>query len=329
MTDFWNNDPKMAAALKGVAAVMDQTVRNPSFPLGEEVSSLVASNGKMLRPALLIIGAGFGTKASEAGIRALAAAVELLHVSTLIHDDVIDEAELRRGVPTLHTRLGTKEAILAGDWLFSRCFLLAAESTDASNAQTLARVIAAICSSEIRQDLGKWSYSTSLRSYHRIIAGKTAALFGLSLVAGAIEAKAPRRQIETLRRAGYDLGMAFQIIDDILDFESTEGVMRKPVGRDIAEGLCTLPLIHALRADEKGMKALLAGLRPGGPDSPVDESAVKAVLARSIALGGVEAAKIEASRITTRAKEAIATLPPCEAKARLEGLTESLLSRSY
>lgn len=329
MTDFWNHDPKMAAALEGVAALMAETVRSPSFPLGEEVSALVESNGKMLRPALLLIGAGFGTKARQERLYALAAAVELLHVSTLIHDDVIDEAELRRGVPTLHTRLGTKEAILAGDWLFSRCFMLAAESTDASNAVTLARVIAAICSSEIRQDLDKWSYSTGLRSYHRKIAGKTAALFGLSLEAGAIEAKAPRRTVETLRRAGYDVGMAFQIIDDILDFESTEGIMRKPVGRDVAEGLCTLPLIHALRADEAGMRALLSGLRPGGKEGPVDEGVVKAVLDRTVALGGVEAAKLEASRVTARARAAIATLPSCEAKARLEGLTEKLLSRSY
>lgn len=329
MTDFWNHDPHMAAALEGVAALMDKTVRTESFPLREEVSALVASNGKMLRPALLLIGAGFGTKAREERLFALASAVELLHVSTLIHDDVIDEAELRRGVPTLHTRLGTKEAILAGDWLFSRCFILAAESTDPGNATALAKVIAAICASEIRQDMDKWSYSTSLRSYHRKIAGKTAALFGLSLEAGAIEAKAPRRQVETLRRAGYDVGMAFQIIDDILDFESTEGVMRKPVGRDIAEGLCTLPLIHALRADESGMRALLAGLRPGGPDSPVDEAAVRAVLTRTVELGGVEAAKAEASRITMRARTAISALPSCDARLRLEVLTERLLSRSY
>lgn len=319
----------MAAALTGVAALMDKTIRTESFPLGEEVSALVASNGKMLRPALLLIGAGFGSKARPDRLNALAAAVELLHVSTLIHDDVIDEAELRRGVPTLHTRLGTKEAILAGDWLFSRCFMLAAESTDSSNAFTLARVIAAICASEIRQDMDKWSYSTSLRSYHRKIAGKTAALFGLSLEAGAIEAKAPRRQIGILRRAGYDVGMAFQIIDDILDFESTEGVMRKPVGRDIAEGLCTLPLIYALRADETAMRTLLAELRPQGLGSLVDESAVRAVLARTIELGGVESAKVEASRITGRARAAIATLPSCEAKTRLEALTERLLSRSY
>ena len=327
MTEFWQNDSRLGRALAGVAALMDETVGNGAFPLAGEVAELLASNGKMLRPALLYIGAGFGAKAGETQLRQLAASVEILHVATLIHDDIIDDAALRRGQPTLHTSLGAKEAVLAGDWLFSRCFLLAATSTDPDNARTLARVIAAIVSSEIRQDLDKWSYSTSIRAYLRKIAGKTAALFSLSLQAGAREAKAPRQVATRLRRAGYDIGMAFQVIDDILDFESTEGVMRKPVGRDLAEGLCTLPLIHAMRRDEVGVRALLDTLRDA--DGVANEAAVQRLTARCVELGGVDESRKEAALFTERALDEIGRLPACEARDELSSLADRLLRRDY
>lgn len=343
MTEFWQDSPDIAAALEKVAALMDESVRGPDFPLKEAVASIVAGSGKMLRPALILIGAGFGRRGGEKRILPLAAAVELLHVSTLIHDDVIDEAELRRGVPTIHSRFGAKEAVLAGDWLFARCFLLAAESAGPGNAKALARLITAICAAEIRQDLDKWSYSASVRGYLRKIAGKTAALFSLSLHVGATESKAPPRVAERLRRAGYDIGMAFQVIDDILDFESSEGAMRKPVGRDVAEGLCTLPLIHALRADEAGMRALLSRLprpassfrgaaREADAAAARDEAAardVAAVLARTSALGGVEAARRDAARFTERAQAEIARLPRCEAREELSRVAGKLLERRY
>lgn len=327
MTDFWKDDPALGGRLKAVAERMKQAVSVDDFPLEEAVSGLVDSNGKMLRPALLLIGSGFGRKADEERLLSLAAAVEILHVSTLIHDDVIDDAVLRRGQPTLHTSFGVKEAVLAGDWLFTRCFLLSAASSDPENTKILARVIAAICSAEISQDLDKWKYTGSVRSYLRKISGKTAALFSLALQTGAQEAKAPREVTQRLRRCGYDIGMAFQIMDDVLDFESSEGVMRKPVGKDIAEGLCTLPLIHALRRDEAGMLSLLAEIRPS--EKAVDQAAVDRVLARSIELGGVEESKKEVERFTERARREMALLPRCESRERLARLAERLLNRQY
>ena len=327
MSSFWKDDSRIARLLKDVILCMQENLRGDVFPLAEEVEGLVSSNGKMLRPALLLIGSGFGNKAEKERLIPLAAAVELLHVSTLIHDDVIDEASLRRGKPTLHTRFGVKEAILAGDWLFSRCFLLSAASSEPENAKALARVIAAICASEIRQDLDKWSYSSSIRSYLRIIAGKTAALFALSLQTGAQESKATRPVQERLRRAGYDIGMAFQIMDDVLDFESSEGVMRKPVGKDLAEGLCTLPLIYALQKDEAGMRALLAKMRPEA--SSIDEAALSSVIARTIEIGGVEMAKREVARFTARGTKEIEGLPAGKARDELSDLAVRLLTRSH
>lgn len=326
MTDFWQDTPELRERLERVTSLMLRTVRTPDFPLGEEVSQLVTSTGKMLRPALLIIGARFGKPDWDKTI-ALAASIELLHVSTLIHDDIIDEAELRRGVPTLHTRMGTKEAVLAGDWLFSRCFQLAAESATPENALRLARLVGAICSAEIRQDLTKWKYSTSVREYLRKIAGKTAALFSLALHTGSIEAKAPLPVVEHLRRAGYDIGMAFQIMDDILDFASNENEMGKPVGKDVREGLCTLPLIFALGADGPGMISLLTALpRHEGEET---DRIVSTIIRRTIELDGVEKARELASRFTQRALGEIDRLPAKEARNDLIALTEKLFVRNH
>jgi heptaprenyl diphosphate synthase len=331
MTDFWNGSPELGARLDRILGIIVATVKSPDFPLAESVAAIVRSNGKLLRPALLVIGSSFGTgqKRDEGRVDALAAAIELLHVATLIHDDVIDESSLRRGVPTIHTRFGSKEAVLAGDWLFSRCFRLAAESAGPENALALARVIGSICSAEIGQDFGKSRYSPSVRRYLRTIAGKTAALFSLALHAGAAQAKAPPRVTESLRRAGYDIGMAFQVIDDILDYESSEDIMRKPVGRDLAEGLCTLPLIHALRADEAGMRDLLDRLAAARRGSAEAEAAIAAIVSRVSALGGIERSREAARLFTARAQSEIAGLPDITARGDLAALADRLLARSY
>ncbi len=324
MTDFWRDSPILEARLERVVAAIDSTIDVPGFPLREAVSAAAEPNGKLLRPALLIIGSNFGHAANPARIESLAAAVELLHVATLVHDDIIDDADIRRGSPSLHTILGVKKAVLAGDWLFSRCFSLSSESAEPENARALSRLIAAVCSAEISQDMGKFRYSASVRAYLRTIAGKTAALFSLALHAGASEAKAGPRIEQTLRRAGYDIGMAFQVIDDILDFESVETVARKPVGRDIAEGLSTLPLIYALKADRSGMEAMLDRV---GKDN--DAQAVAEAAARAIDLGGISRAREDARRFTTRAKREIGRLPPSSARDDLGCLAERLLQRAY
>ena len=327
MTDFWKDSPDLHARLERVAGLMTETVRSPEFPLAEAVAAIVQSNGKMLRPALLLIGSGFGRAADQNRMISLAASIELLHVATLIHDDVLDEAELRRGLPTLHMRFGHKEAVLAGDWILSRCFRLASASAGPDNAQALARLVGAICAAEIGQDLAKFSYSMSVRRYLRTIAGKTAALFALALHAGSTEAKAPTRLIQTLRRAGYDIGMAFQIIDDILDFESSEDVMRKPVGKDLREGLCTLPLIYALQADRKRVEALLP---PAGTDSAeLDEARVSALVERVAESGALDRARETAQRFTARALKEIGNLPASAARGELESLARNLLVRRY
>jgi len=319
MSDFWADQPALSSRLGKVRAAMGDVLLEDRFPLAGAVRDLVDANGKMLRPAFLLLAGDFGKH--RAGLVPLAAAVELLHVATLIHDDIIDNADTRRGVPAVHARFGVKDAVLAGDWLFSRCFRLAAESSNPENARLLARLVGSICSEEIHQDLENFLWPRSVRNYLRKIAGKTAALFSLALRAGAQEAKAPARVVSILTRVGYDVGMAFQVMDDVLDFQATEGEMRKPVGKDLREGLCTLPLILALRSRAAAIEPHLSGRF-------MSNAAVAAVLAEVRASGALETARSHAARYTDRALAELRRLPAGAPRDELRLVVEKLLARS-
>lgn len=326
MTDIWKDSPGIGKRLAEVESILAETLNDPSYPLSAETKKIVLSGGKMLRPAFVIIGSGFGKQRKTADNRRkiahIAASIELIHAASLIHDDVLDRADIRRGIPTLHTRFGTTNAILAGDWLFSRSFRLVADHADPRSSRILARFVGSVCSAEINQDLGKFSFSTSRRDYLRTIAGKTAALFSLSLHVGASESKADAAVTQALRRAGYNIGMAFQIIDDILDYESDGKTLKKPVGNDIKEGLCTLPLIFALRDHESTLRPLLK-------KETMDDATVAVIVKAVSDSGALQQARDLARRFTSRARREIATLPEGESRSDLIGVTENLLTRTY
>lgn len=320
MTDFWNGIPGIPAKLEEVRARMKVVVRADHFPLADAVERLIDANGKMLRPAFLIMAGRFGKRPKD--LVDLAAAIELLHIATLIHDDVIDEADTRRGVPTLHSLYGHKDAVLSGDWLFSRCFRLASDSSSPNNARLLAALIGALCSEEIHQDLERFAWPASQRNYLRKIAGKTAALFSLALRAGAIETRTSLSNVAALTRAGYATGMAFQIMDDVLDYESSSGAMRKPVAKDVREGLCTLPLILAMRAVPGQLEPLLGSTKPGDAD-------IESIVAAVRDSGSLDASRAVAARYTDRAMREIALLPKGSARDDLHATVERLLSRKF
>lgn len=320
MTDFWSGIPDIPARLDAVRSRMKAVVGEERFPLADAIDRLIDANGKMLRPAFLIMAGRFGKKPKD--LTDLAAAIELLHIATLIHDDVIDDAETRRGVATIHSLHGTKEAVLAGDWLFSRCFRLASEASSPENARLLAALIGALCSEEIHQDRERFTWPASERNYLRKISGKTAALFSLALRAGAIEAKSNTRVVSALTRAGYATGMAFQIMDDILDYESSEGAMRKPVARDIREGLCTLPLILALRLEPDRLRPLLGTSRP-------EDAELEAIVNVVRECGAMDSARAMARRYTDRAMRELSRLPKGSPRDELRLAVERLLSRTH
>ena len=254
----------------------------------------------------------------------VAAAIEMLHMATLIHDDVIDEADVRRGEPTLHVEFGRKEAILMGDYLFSRTYRLMADNTSIENAKRLAIVVSQIVAGEIDQSVPAARLEYTPRTYIRRVVGKTATLIADSFYLGASEAGMGFTRSSYLRRIGYSIGMAFQIMDDILDFTGTADVLGKVPGSDLRQGIITLPLIYALRSSqpETVFQRLLS------PETLTD-SDLGEIIVSIERCGGFSLARERAALYTQRALGQIAMLPRGENRDMLSGVTQMLLDRSY
>jgi heptaprenyl diphosphate synthase len=316
---FWQEFPAITESLEKVSAIIQDACASRNPIISEGVRSLFDGKGKLLRPGVLLIAARFGKKQDKH--LKLAACLEMLHMATLVHDDVIDDSPLRRGVPAAHARFGKRDAVLIGDYLLSRCFLLAAEYTSPENAVNLGKALSRMCVMEIEQNADRFSSDMNLRRYLKKIMGKSAILFSLACHVGSCEANAPKYVTERLRRAGYNIGMAFQIIDDILDYSGDASAVGKPLGNDIKEGFVTLPLICAVRRDASGaLRSLFSK-----PAFTVDDPGAIIKLAREN--GGVEGARAFAETYTNRAMREIARLPDCAARDMLEKLALKLLRR--
>jgi heptaprenyl diphosphate synthase len=319
MTSYWNGFSGIPEALERVSGIIQGVSASENPIISDGLTALFNGKGKLLRPGLFLIAAQFG-KVQER-LYNLAAALEMLHIATLIHDDVIDDSPLRRGLPAVHTRFGKRDAVLIGDYLLSRCFLLTAEYTSPQNAVNLARLMSIICTMEIEQNNDRFRSNISLRSYLRKIMGKSALLFSLACYAGACEAKAPREVCQRLRRIGYNIGIAFQIVDDILDYTGNQDMVRKPLGNDIAAGLITLPVLCALPLDNSGT---LREIFSRAAFTAEEGARIFNLVRQS---GGAEAAGKYAEDYTNRALREIAVLPPGKNRDMLETLTRRLLIR--
>ena len=321
MSAFWDDYPAIVARLEDVRQAIREKACSDDNEVQASVRQLLESNGKMLRPAFVILASLFGDAPVER-ITRIAAAIEMLHMATLVHDDIIDGAALRRGSPTLNALRGPRTAVLVGDWLFAACFSMVADFATADSPAALSRIVARICGSEVSQSSDRHVVSTSIRRYLRRIAGKTAALFALSFHVGAHESGCSPELCSRLRRLGYCLGMGFQIIDDILDFEGTGATTGKPTGKDLAGGIYTLPTILGLKNDDGRLAGALSR-RPGSHTA----------LVRTAALieqrGGIRRAREFAERYTERSRREISRLPCGEARGVLENVAEKLLHRTW
>jgi heptaprenyl diphosphate synthase len=319
MASFWNDFSGIPEALEKVSGIIQGVSASENPIISDGLTTLFNGNGKLLRPGLFLMAAQFGKFQEK--LYNLAAALEMLHLATLIHDDVIDDSPLRRGLPTVHTRFGKQDAVLIGDYLLSRCFLITAEYTSPQNAVNLARLISIICTMEIEQNNDRFKSNLSLRRYLRKIMGKSALLFSLACYAGAYEAKAPRDVCRRLRRIGYNIGIAFQIIDDILDYTGDQDLVRKPLGNDITAGLITLPVLCALPLDNSGT---LRDIFSRTAFTAEEGTLIFNLVRQS---GGAEAAGRYAENYTNRALREISALPQGENRDMLEILTRRLLIR--
>ncbi len=226
--------------------------------------AIVSGGGKRLRPILLLLAARAFGSFNERAID-VAAGVELLHTASLVHDDSIDKAALRRGNPTLNTELSTGAVILIGDYLFAKSAILAAKPENPRVMVIFATTLAEICDGQIRETLEAHKLDQSMEDYEARIYGKTAALFAGAAEMGALLGGGTEEQIQNLRALGTELGMAFQVIDDVLDLRESSATIGKPAGNDLRQGVVTVPVMRyaaglAVDAPQRGIiEGIVAG----------------------------------------------------------------------
>jgi octaprenyl-diphosphate synthase len=238
-----------------------------SVPLVEKIGHyIVSGGGKRLRPLLVLLSANACGYKGEQHIQ-LAAVIEFIHTATLLHDDVVDNSELRRGNATANAKWGNAPSVLVGDFLYSRSFQIMVEINRMEIMQVISNATTVIAEGEVLQLLNQRNPDTTEESYMQVILGKTAMLFEAATEAGAILADASTEEREALRLYGRHLGIAFQLVDDLMDYLSDSATMGKNVGDDLAEGKATLPLIHAMRVgNEDERKLIRNAIREGGLD---------------------------------------------------------------
>ena len=227
---------------------------------------IVESGGKRLRPLLVLLAANAAGYKGDKHIP-LAAIIEFIHTATLLHDDVVDNSDLRRGKDTANAKWGNAPSVLVGDFLYSRAFQVLVEIGSMPIMEVISNATNVIAEGEVLQLLNTKNPDTTEDAYMQVILGKTAMLFEAATETGAILADANPAEREGLRLYGLHLGTAFQLIDDVMDYLSTAEEMGKNVGDDLAEGKATLPLIHAMRAgNDEQRKLVRQAIRKGGLD---------------------------------------------------------------
>jgi octaprenyl-diphosphate synthase len=283
--------------------------------LAEINDYLLQVRGKLFRPSLLLLCSEVGER-SRPEAEALAAVVELIHLSTLVHDDAVDHSVLRRGMPTVNAMWSHQVAIIMGDYLYSRSISELARLGDIEPVRVLAAAANAMSVGELRQLASCDALDFTERDYYQLIECKTASLISAACQLGALYGASELR--EPLGRFGHEMGMAFQIVDDLLDYTSDEAALGKPAGLDLREHKVTLPLLHVLPRLDAAERAMVDEFFAN--DTPEDgEIATIVGLVRNY--GGLDYAKSQALAFAHNARESLAGLPPGPA---LQALQDSI-----
>lgn len=317
---MWMAFPALHDRLIKVEDVVQNHIYLRNKAIQQTLFDLTSGGGKLVRPAFLLLFATFGQAPASDKLEKSAAAMEILHLATLVHDDVVDDSPLRRGVATIHSQYGDRNAIYAGDYLFTVYFELINETArNPEDVHLNAMMMRRILLGELDQMRFDFRSGMTLKDYLREIDGKTAALFQLSCEYGARIANAPLTIQRRARRIGHDIGMAFQILDDILDYTQDSKAMLKPVGEDLRSGTYSVPLLYAVQNYPK-LEQLLQ-----------DEMTTDhvATLAKIVQEYGITDAKHLATAYTQKALDQIDQLPQTSNTDILRQLTNELLQRAY
>lgn len=286
------------------------------------VDHLIGGGGKRLRPTLVLLSAHLCNAPIDQAILA-AAAAEMLHTATLVHDDLIDGSLIRRGVETLNASWTPAATILTGDYVFARAAYLVARTRNVRLTQRFAETLMVICNGEIRQMFNGRYDRNAIEEYERRIYAKTASLIALSAEAGAILVDAQDAKKKALRTYGEEIGTAFQIADDVLDFVADEEMLGKPVGSDLRQGLATLPVLLYMEANS-GSSAVRQVL-DGNRSNDVVQEAVQAVIASP----AIEKALTTARQHADEARIALDVFPSTPYRKALMDLADFTVNRRF
>ena len=314
--------------MAAVDALIRRRLASDVVLINQVAEYIIGAGGKRLRPMLLLLAsqapARNPTSPSSADAHQLAAVIEFIHTATLLHDDVVDESDLRRGRRTANAVWGNAASVLVGDFLYSRSFQLMVELDRVEVMRILADTTNAIAEGEVLQLLHVRNPDTDEAAYLRVIERKTAVLFAAATRLGGLLAGADAATCDALHAYGLNLGYAFQIADDVLDYTSDVDTLGKNLGDDLAEGKATLPLIHAIQHSNATTRASLRAAIEHG-----DTGALPDVLAAIDASGSLAYSRRRASEFAAAAEDAIAPLSDNPHVAALRGLARYAVSREH
>ncbi|BCV21383.1 polyprenyl synthetase family protein [Moorella sp. Hama-1] len=314
---------EVQADLQQVEAELLRQVDAPDPVLSQAAQHLIQAGGKRLRPAFAILAARCCGATLES-ILPLAVALEMIHMATLVHDDVIDASPIRRGRPTVWARWGQELSLHTGDYLFARSLILVSIYDDPRIPSVLASVSVKMVQGEIQQLAATFDVDITLREYLDRIYRKTALLIAASCELGAIAAGADTETVRHLRYYGRNLGLAFQITDDVLDIAADPEQLGKPTGGDLRQGVITLPAIYALQASQKKQKLIhLLGKRDK------NQAEIQEAIEIIKECGGIKYALGVAEGYLERARRQASYLPPGAARDTLTGLTYYVRTRGF
>jgi octaprenyl-diphosphate synthase len=321
------------ATAKGVFDLLREDLVAVEQELGRDSASGVSTiteiaeylrggGGKRIRPSLLLLAAHTLGYSGPAAIR-LGAVVEMVHTATLVHDDIIDGADTRRGRPSANTTWGNEKCVLAGDWLYMQAFNVALKEKNLRILEQLIGLTQQMVEGELLQ-IQKLGRAVSEAEYYDLIYRKTACLFSVSMRLGAMLASAPEAQEASLAAYGKAVGLAFQIVDDVLDLTATEEVLGKPVASDLREGKATLSVIHSIDHGTAADRQAIQRVLDDRGFERVSREQIQQILTRN---GSVEYAISIADRYADESRKALASLPDSEYKRALLWVPDFVVAR--
>ncbi|WP_027140165.1 polyprenyl synthetase family protein [Pseudofrankia saprophytica] len=319
-------DPDLESAVRAgltdVERLLREAVRSEFTFVTEASRHLTDAGGKRFRPMVVLLAAHFADSAAPEVIQA-AAAIELTHLSTLYHDDVMDEAPLRRGAASANARWTNTVAILVGDYLFARASEITADLGPEAT-RILAQTIATLCEGQIRETVGPMPDDDPVEHYLRVVTGKTASLIAASGRLGAMMAGADPVTADIMATFGERIGVGFQLSDDIIDVASDSAASGKTPGTDLRAGVRTLPMLYALRGRDAGADRLRELLADGFASDAALGEAIEILRAHP----GMDEARAQLSSWASSARDCLAPLPEGSAKAALESLADFVVART-